>query len=107
VAQLLAFQPGGPALDPQGPDYPQRCSEQRDLAGVASALIAAAAAWSGAKQYATLARAYTYAGMELRIVDRLMLETDEAMWAAEVVDVEDAVSRQHTMLRASHTRAIP
>ena len=26
VAQLLAFQPGGPALDPQGPDYPQRCS---------------------------------------------------------------------------------
>ncbi|MDI5977904.1 DUF4231 domain-containing protein [Amycolatopsis magusensis] len=79
-----------------------------DLAGVASALIAAAVAWSGAKQYATLARAYAYAAMELRIVeDRLMLETDEATWAAEVADAEEAVSREHTMWRASRTRATP
>jgi hypothetical protein len=77
-----------------------------DLAGVASALIAAAVAWSGAKQYATLARACTYAAMELRIAeDRLMVETDEATWAAKVADAEEAVSREHTICRASRPRA--
>ncbi|MEU5259665.1 DUF4231 domain-containing protein [Amycolatopsis sp. NPDC021455] len=77
-----------------------------DLAGVASALIAAAAAWAGAKQYATLARAYAYAAMELRIVeDRLGLETDEASWAAEVADAEEAISREHIMWRASRSQA--
>jgi hypothetical protein len=76
-----------------------------DLAGVASALIAAGVAWAGAKQYATLARAYAYAALELRIVqDRLALVTNEATWAAEVADAEEAISREHTMWRASRTR---
>ncbi|GAA3458053.1 DUF4231 domain-containing protein [Saccharothrix longispora] len=78
-----------------------------DLAGVAGALIAAAAAWSGTKQYSTLARAYAYASQELGIVkERLeLLVTDEATWAAEVADAEEAISREHTMWRASRTRA--
>ncbi len=77
-----------------------------DLAGVAAALIGAGAAWAGTKQYATLGRAYAYASTELGIVkDRLALVTDEATWAAEVADAEEAISREHTMWRASRTRA--
>ncbi|MEV8437936.1 DUF4231 domain-containing protein [Actinosynnema sp. NPDC051121] len=77
-----------------------------DLAGVAAALIAAGAAWAGTKQYSTLARAYAYASTELGIVkDRLALVVDEATWAAEVADAEEAISREHTMWRASRTRA--
>ncbi|MFJ6676563.1 DUF4231 domain-containing protein [Actinosynnema sp. NPDC091369] len=77
-----------------------------DLAGVAAALIAAGAAWAGTKQYSTLARAYAYASTELGIVkDRFELVADEATWAAEVADAEEAISREHTMWRASRTRA--
>ena len=77
-----------------------------DLAGVAAALIAAGAAWAGTKQYSTLARAYAYASTELGIVkDRFALVRDEATWAAEVADAEEAISREHTMWRASRTRA--
>lgn len=77
-----------------------------DLAGVAAALIAAGAAWAGTKQYSTLGRAYAYASTELGIVkDRLALVADEPTWAAEVADAEEAVSREHTMWRASRTRA--
>ncbi|TQM85022.1 uncharacterized protein DUF4231 [Saccharothrix saharensis] len=77
-----------------------------DLAGVAAALIAAGAAWAGTKQYSTLARAYAYASTELGIVkDRFELVVDETTWAAEVADAEEAISREHTMWRASRTRA--
>ncbi|MFI9006031.1 DUF4231 domain-containing protein [Actinosynnema sp. NPDC053489] len=77
-----------------------------DLAGVAAALIAGGAAWSGTKQYSTLGRAYAYAATELTIVkDRLRLVEDEVTWAAEVADAEEAISREHTMWRASRTSA--
>lgn len=73
-----------------------------DLAGVAGALIAASAAWTSAKQHAMLTRAYRYAANELLIADsRLQLVTDESDWAAEAADAEEAISREHTMWRAS------
>lgn len=73
-----------------------------DLAGVAGALIAASAAWTSAKQHAMLTRAYRYAANELLIADsRLQLVTDETEWAAEAADAEEAISREHTMWRAS------
>lgn len=77
-----------------------------DLAGIVAALIAAGTAWMGVKQFSTLARAYTFAANELTIVrERLELVADETSWAAEVADSEEAVSREHTMWRASRSRA--
>ncbi|WP_433262357.1 DUF4231 domain-containing protein [Actinosynnema sp. CS-041913] len=76
-----------------------------DLAGVVAAVIAAGTAWMSVRQLSTLARAYTFAANELGIVrGRLELVSDEAAWSAEVADAEDAVSREHTMWRASRTR---
>ncbi|GAA1289626.1 DUF4231 domain-containing protein [Saccharothrix xinjiangensis] len=76
-----------------------------DLAGVVAAVIAAGTAWVSLRQLSTLARAYTFAANELAIVrGRLELVEDEAGWAGEVADAEEAVSREHTMWRASRTR---
>lgn len=76
-----------------------------DLAGVVAALIAAGTAWVSLRQLSTLARAYTFVANELAIVrSRLELVEDEAAWAGEVADAEDAISREHTMWRASRTR---
>ncbi|MFI9452468.1 DUF4231 domain-containing protein [Amycolatopsis sp. NPDC052450] len=76
-----------------------------DLAGVVAAVIAAGTAWAGLRQFSTLARAYTFAANELAIArERLELDGDETSWAAEVADSEEAVSREHTMWRASRSR---
>ncbi|WP_053719156.1 DUF4231 domain-containing protein [Saccharothrix sp. NRRL B-16348] len=76
-----------------------------DLAGVVAAVIAAGTAWISLRQLSTLARAYTFAANELAIVrSRLELVEDEPSWANEVADAEEAVSREHTMWRASRTR---
>ncbi|MBB5956789.1 hypothetical protein FHS29_003382 [Saccharothrix tamanrassetensis] len=76
-----------------------------DLAGVVAAVIAAGTAWMSLRQLSTLARAYTFAANELGIVrGRLELVDEEEAWSAEVADAEDAVSREHTMWRASRTR---
>lgn len=77
-----------------------------DLAGVVAAVIAAGTAWASLRQFSTLARAYTFAANELVIArDRLELVDNEADWAAEVADSEEAVSREHTMWRASRSRS--
>lgn len=76
-----------------------------NLAGLAAALIASGMAWINLRQHATLARAYTFAANELAIVhSRLKLVEDEENWAVEVADSEEAVSREHTMWRASRSR---
>jgi len=78
---------------------------QLDLAGVVAAMVAAGTAWVSLRQLATLARAYTFAANELTIAHRrLELVDDEATWAVEVADSEEAVSREHTMWRASRSR---
>jgi hypothetical protein len=77
-----------------------------DLAGVVAAFIGAGAAWLAVRQYSTNARAYTYAAHELSIVyQRLHTIDDEDAWAAEVADAEEAISREHTMWRASRSRS--
>jgi hypothetical protein len=75
-----------------------------DLAGIIAATVGAGAAWLAAKQYDTLARAYAFAANELALA-RSRLETvqDPGMWAAEVANAEAAISREHTMWRASRT----
>jgi hypothetical protein len=76
-----------------------------DLAGLSAAVIAAGTAWMNLRQHTTLARAYTFAANELAIArDRLELVIDEAAFAAEVADSEEAVSREHKMWRASRSR---
>lgn len=77
-----------------------------DLAGIVGAVIAAGTAWLGLRQHTTLARAYTVAANELMIAHgRLQLVTDESDWAKEVADSEEAISREHTMWRASRSRS--
>jgi hypothetical protein len=76
-----------------------------DLAGVVAAFIGAGAAWLAVRQYTTNARAYTFAAHELAIAyQRLSGIDDEISWASEVADAEEAVSREHTMWRASRSR---
>ncbi|MDH2429001.1 DUF4231 domain-containing protein [Sphaerisporangium sp. TRM90804] len=75
-----------------------------DLPGIAAAVVGAGAAWLAVKQHDSLARAYAFAANELAIArSRLEDATDEPRWAAEVADAEEAVSREHTMWRASRT----
>lgn len=77
---------------------------QIDLAGIVAALIGAGVAWLATKQHDNLGRAYAFAGNELGLA-RARLEgvSDEQRWAREVADAEEAISREHTMWRASRS----
>ena len=72
-----------------------------DLAGVLAAILGAGSAWFAVRQYETLGRAYTFAATELSVVHDRLNQTDDASWAQEVSDAEEAISREHTMWRAS------
>jgi hypothetical protein len=75
-----------------------------DLASVASAGIGCGAAWLAVKQHETVGTAYGLAARELAaIASRLGGILDEETWAQEVADAEEAISREHTMWRASRT----
>ena len=73
-----------------------------DIFGLAGAAIASAAAWLETKQHHTVARAYKVAAEELSDVEALIGEqhTEEA-WAGFVAGAEEAISREHTMWKAS------
>ncbi|MFF9300501.1 DUF4231 domain-containing protein [Streptomyces sp. NPDC014764] len=73
-----------------------------DLPGVLAALLAAGSAWFAVRQYEALARAYTFAANDLSTVyARLQFIEEEDVWARESADAEEAISREHTMWRAS------
>jgi hypothetical protein len=75
-----------------------------DLAGIVAALGAAFVAWLSLKQHESLARAYSYAANELALAAiRLQAVRDEAEWSVEVDNAEEAISREHTMWRASRS----
>jgi SMODS and SLOG-associating 2TM effector domain 3/SMODS and SLOG-associating 2TM effector domain 1 len=72
------------------------------LLGIAAAASAAAAAWLQSRQHESLVTAYSVASQELAGVRGLIGEgDDEESWAAFVEDAEEAISREHTMWRAS------
>jgi protein-S-isoprenylcysteine O-methyltransferase Ste14 len=73
-----------------------------DLLGIVAAAIAVVAAWMQTKQHETLARAYSVTTQELAAV-RSDWEADrsEVEWAAFVDEAEEAISREHTLWRAS------
>ncbi|MEV6836948.1 DUF4231 domain-containing protein [Streptomyces sp. NPDC051133] len=74
-----------------------------DLMGFAAALAAAGTAWVQAKQHQNLATAYAVTGHELSaIAVRVPSAPSEETWASFVADAEEAISREHTLWRASH-----
>jgi SMODS and SLOG-associating 2TM effector domain 3/SMODS and SLOG-associating 2TM effector domain 1 len=77
---------------------------QIDLLGLTGAVVAAGASWLQAKQHSNLAEAYSVAAHELSAIhDRILLQKTEENWARFVSESEDAISREHTLWRASRT----
>lgn len=75
-----------------------------DLLGLASALVGAGAAWVQTKQHQNLASAYEVASQELTVIGASGdWASDEPAWAHFVDQAEEAISREHTTWRASHT----
>lgn len=75
-----------------------------DLASLAAAIIASGAAWTALKQHESVGAAYTLASRELAAVYLRLSNIDtEERWAEEVAGAEEAISREHTMWRASRT----
>lgn len=73
-----------------------------DLLGFAGAAVAAVTAWSMAKQHSTLASSYAVAAHELNGIRALAAEPhSEEEWAIFVAEAEEAISREHTLWRAS------
>ena len=76
---------------------------QLDLLGLAGTAAAAGTSWLAAKQHETLAEAYSVTAQELAVVAARMDQAQtEASWARFVDDAEEAISREHTLWRASH-----
>jgi hypothetical protein len=73
-----------------------------DVLGVIAAAIAGVAAWMQTKQYETLARAYSVANEELAALrSEWRVDRTEEEWARFVDEAEEAISREHTLWRAS------
>ena len=73
-----------------------------DGLGLLAAIAAALTAWSQAKQYQTLNRAYFVASQELASIrSQIVRSMSEAEWAQFVQEAEEAISREHTLWRAS------
>ena len=73
-----------------------------DLLGLAATLATALGAWLQAKQHEELGRAYAVASQELGAILSLVDGAQtEAAWAAFVDQSEEAISREHTLWRAS------
>ncbi len=79
-----------------------------DILGFAGAVAAGATAWLQMKQHDNLGTAYALAASELSSVrSRLAHVTDEASWSRFVDESEEAISREHTMWKASRGVSTP
>jgi hypothetical protein len=75
-----------------------------DLLGLAGTVVAAGAAWIQTKQHQTLASAYAIASQELTAIGaQIDRATTEEVWAHFVDQAEEAISREHTLWRASRS----
>jgi hypothetical protein len=73
-----------------------------DLLGFLAASAGVVVAWIEAKQHRNLATAYGIASQELAsIASELPTVNSEEQWAAFVSQAEEAISREHTLWRAS------
>lgn len=75
-----------------------------DLSGLMATTAAAAAAWLQTRQHSSLARAYAIAAHELTTICSLIPPvSSEDDWAKFVDQAEEAISREHTLWRASRS----
>jgi hypothetical protein len=73
-----------------------------DVLGVIAAVLAATGSWTQLKQHQTLISAYTVTQLELSLIlDSMPSGDSEEEWAAYVGSAEEAISREHTMWRAT------
>lgn len=73
-----------------------------DLLGLLAALAATITAWVQAKQHQNLATAYGVTAQELAsVASEAEAITDEGPWSQFVGQAEEAISREHTLWRAS------
>jgi hypothetical protein len=73
-----------------------------DLLTVSCVVVAAITAWLQTKQHRTLATAYAVTALELASARaKIMNQNSEADWAKFVSDAEEAISREHTLWKAS------
>ena len=74
-----------------------------DLPGIVGAVAACGLAWVQTRQHQQLATAYAIAAQELaEIASRIEWPGSEREWAHFVDEVEEAISREHTLWWASH-----
>lgn len=81
-----------------------------NLLGLAAAGATAATAWLQTRQHEQLAAAYALTAQELANVKSLVRHSpgdDDDSWAVFVQDAEEAISREHTMWRASRGVRLP
>jgi conflict system pore-forming effector with SLATT domain len=75
-----------------------------NLLPAAGAITAGAAAWLQTKQHENLARAYTVTSLELASIGELLPGIgNEREWAHFIDQAEEAISREHTMWKASRS----
>jgi hypothetical protein len=73
-----------------------------DLPGILAALLGAGTAWLSVRQYDAQSRAYAFAAKDLGTIHNGLRTIDsETEWAVHAADAEEAISREHTMWRAS------
>ena len=76
-----------------------------DLITIAAQASAAFIAWERARQDSGLAHAYSIAAQELASIRSLVQQqATEADWSSFVDEAEEAMSREHTLWRASRSR---
>jgi hypothetical protein len=78
-----------------------------DLLGALSAAAAGLTAWGQARQYRNNSRAYSIAYHELVSIRSEVESINEPEWARYVEEAESAVSREHTLWRASKGVVLP
>jgi hypothetical protein len=75
-----------------------------DFLSICAAAASGLIAWERAHQDTTLAKAYGIAAQELATIRDLVGEQpDEESWSRFVLEAEDAISREHTLWRASRS----
>ena len=75
-----------------------------NLVELAATTLAAIIAWQGAADYGRLARAYDSAAFELSIADAEVEHLSvESQWAQFVDDVEETISREHSLWQVTRS----
>jgi hypothetical protein len=72
-----------------------------DLLGIIAAVVAGVASWAQTRQYGSVARAYSIASNELSTIRSQAASVLESDWPRFVDEAEAAISREHTLWRAS------